>query len=208
MAQGASMDVAAGPGRGCRAWPAMLPLLLLLASCSSPSQEPVRAPGPAGGPEQTFSNLELRETTAGRLEWKLRARRAFRTNASSATRMESLRVEFFEGRPEVRSVLVSDSGRVDLQKGILIATGHVVVTTVEGNRLETEELFWDRKNAKVSSSVFVRMTRGGDVLTGVGFESDPHLEHYEIKKDVHASVRESEGLRDDFLRTDSSRDGR
>jgi LPS export ABC transporter protein LptC len=208
MAHGASRDVAAGPGRGHRTWPVMLPLLLLAWGCSTPSQEPVRAPGPAGGPEQTFANLELRETTAGRLEWKLRASRAVRTNASSATRMESLRVEFFEGRPEVRSVLVSDSGRVDLQKGILIATGHVVVTTSEGNRLETEELFWDRKNAKVSSSVFVRMTRGSDVLTGVGFESDPHLEHYEIKKDVQASVRESEGLRDGFLGPDSSGHGR
>jgi LPS export ABC transporter protein LptC len=183
----------------------MLPFAL---GCSTPSQEPVRSPGTNSLPEQTFANLELRETTAGRLEWKLRASRAVRPNTSSATRMESLRVEFYEGSPEVRSILVSDSGRVDLAKGILIATGHVVVTTTEGNRLETEELFWDRKNAKVSSTVAVRLIRGRDVLTGVGFESDPNLEHYEIRRNVQASVREQGDLRDELLAPDSSRHGR
>ena len=92
-------------------------LLLLLLGCSSPSQEPIRVAGSPTGPEQTFVGLELRETTAGKLEWKLWASRAVRANASSATGMESLRVEFFEGRPEVRSVLTSDSGRVDLSRG-------------------------------------------------------------------------------------------
>jgi LPS export ABC transporter protein LptC len=207
MAHGVSIEGLAGfrrvSGRG-----AAFVLLLLLLGCSSPSQDPVRAVGSPAGPEQTFVNLELRETTAGKLEWKLWASRAVRSNASSATRMESLRVEFYEGRPEVRSILTSDSGRVDLSKGVLVATGHVVVVTVEGNRLETEELYWDRKNAKVSSDVFVRLTRGADVITGIGFESDPNLERYEIRKDVQASVREREGLRDEILGPDSSRNGR
>jgi LPS export ABC transporter protein LptC len=183
-------------------------LLLVAQGCSTPSQEPDRSTGGPKGPEQTFANLELRETTAGRLEWKLRAARAVRPSTSAATQMESLRVEFFEGSPQVRSVLTSDSGRVDLAKGLLIATGHVVVTTVEGNRLETEELFWDRKNSKVSSTAFVRLTRGEDVLTGIGFEGDPNLEHYEIQKNVQASVRASEGIRDEILGPDSTGDGR
>jgi LPS export ABC transporter protein LptC len=97
---------------------------------------------------------------------------------------------------------------VDLSRGVLIATGHVVVVTVEGNRLETEELYWDRKNAKVSSDVFVRLTRGEDVITGIGFESDPNLERYEIRKNVQASVREREGFRDEILGPDSSGNGR
>lgn len=178
-------------------------ILTLGFGCGSPAQEPQRTGPTPTGPEQTFANLELRETTNGKLEWKLKARRAVREAASSGTRLESLRVEFFQGGPRVRSILVSDSGRVDLQRGTLIATGNVVVTTTEGNRLETEELFWDRKNAKVTSNTFVRMTRGEDVLTGIGFESDPNLERYEIKKDVRASVREQEGIRDEVFGSDS-----
>ncbi len=160
MAQGARIGAPPSSNRRGRGWAAELLLLLLAHGCSTPSQEPVRSAGAPKGPEQTFANLELRETTAGRLEWKLRAARAVRPSTSAATHMESLRVEFFEGGPQVRSVLTSDSGRVDIAKGLLIATGHVVVTTLEGNRLETEELFWDRKNAKVSSTAFVRLTRG------------------------------------------------
>ncbi len=208
MAQGARIGMASCFNRRGGGWAAGVLLFLLTQGCSTPSQEPDRSPGVAMGPEQTFANLELRETTAGRLEWKLRAARAVRPSTSAATHMESLRVEFFEGSPKVRSVLTSDSGRVDLAKGLLIATGHVVVTTVEGNRLETEELFWDRKNAKVSSTMFVRLTRGRDVLTGVGFQGDPNLEHYEIQKDVQASVRAREGLRNELLGPDSSGHGR
>ena len=64
------------------------------------------------------------------------------------------------------------------------------MNTPEGNRLETEELHWDRKQDRVYSDVFVRLTRAKDVLTGVGFRSDPNLRSYEILKDVRATVRD------------------
>ena len=155
------MALEARLGDAAAVWRQVVALAALLAcGCGGPSQEPRGDGAPPSGPEQTFVNLMLRESAGGRLEWELRASRATRSRAGGPTSMDSLRVDFYEGRPEVRSVLVSDSGRVDLQKGILIAMGHVVVTTTEGHRLETEELFWDRKNAKVRSDTFVRLTRG------------------------------------------------
>ncbi len=105
-------------------------------------------------------------------------------------------------------MLTSDSGRVDSQKGSLVALGRVVVVTREGARLETEELTWDRKTARVSSEQFVRLIRGRDVLTGIGFRSDPNLVSYEILKDVKASVREEAGVRDEIFGADSVGAGR
>jgi LPS export ABC transporter protein LptC len=100
--------------------------------------------------------------------------------------------------------LVADSGSVDSEKGELCARGNVVVTTPEGNRLETNVLFWDREHAKVRSDDSVRLIRGRDLLTGVGFESDPNLEHYELFRDVRASVREETELREGLFGADSS----
>ncbi len=180
-------------------------LLALSGGCTSPSQAPAQRGEGARTPVQSFENLELRETSEGKLEWILRAKKATRDSASDPTRLESLRVDFYQGSDRVRSVLTSDSGRVDSQKGILIALGSVVVVTREGSRLETEELSWDRKSARVSSEKFVRLIRGRDVLTGTGFRSDPNLVSYEILKDVKASVREETGIGDEIFRTDTLR---
>jgi len=176
--------------------------------CSPSSQMPPQREARDGGPEQSFRNLELRETSQGRLEWILRARHATRPASLEPTHLESLRVEFYQGGPRVRSVLTADSGRVDTKNGTLLATGNVVVVTVEGSRLETEQLSWDRKNAKVISETFVRLTRGPDVLTGIGFQSDPNLESYTILKEVRASVREGGSLGDEIFSPDSSRRAR
>ena len=180
-------------------------LLLLLVGCASPSQSPPPRGEAEREPVQSFENLELRETSDGKLEWILRAKRATRASANQATRLDSLKVDFYQGSDRVRSVLTSDSGRVDTQKGTLIAKGRVVVRTTEGGLLETEELSWDRKSARVSSDVFVRLTRGRDVLTGIGFRSDPNLVAYQILKDVRASVREEKGITDESFGADSGR---
>lgn len=180
-------------------------LLALTAGCTSPSQAPTQRGEGGRTPVQSFENLELRETSEGRLEWILRAKKATRDSASDPTRLQVLHVDFYQGSDHVRSVLTSDSGRVDSQKGILVAQGTVVVVTQEGSRLETEELSWDRKSARVSSDQFVRLTRGRDVLTGIGFRSDPNLVSYEILKDVKASVREETGFGDEIFGTDSLR---
>jgi LPS export ABC transporter protein LptC len=85
-----------------------------------------------------------------------------------------------------------------------VAKGNVVVVNPQGNRLETEELFWDRKSSKVASERFVRLVREDDVLTGVGFESDPNLERYRIEREVRASVREGGALRDELRDADTT----
>ena len=163
----------------------------LCCGCGSPSETTQGRPEAPAGPDQSFQDLTLRETSEKGLDWILNAREAVRESRTASTRLTGLKVEFYQGGHEVRSTLTSDSGRVDTRKGFLHAMGNVVVVTPEGNRLETEDLIWDRKNALVSSDVLVRFYHDEDILTGVGFVSDPNLEHYELKKDVHASVRDA-----------------
>jgi LPS export ABC transporter protein LptC len=179
-------------------------LLVLATGCSTPSPEPQTREDSLKIPDQLLRNLVLRETTEGKLEWVLRARQAWRLESGTTTHLESLRVDFYQGSDQIRSILVADSGSVNSARGRLRAKGNVVVTTPEGNRLETEELFWDRRDAKVTSEAKVRLIRGRDVLTGIGFESDPNLEHYELFRDVRASVREGVDVQDELFGPDRS----
>jgi hypothetical protein len=43
------------------------------------------------------------------------------------------------------------------------------------------------------SDSFVKLTRGKDVLTGIGLECDHTLESVDIKKDVRAVILEENG---------------
>jgi LPS export ABC transporter protein LptC len=183
--------------------PVVLWILLLTAGCGTPVPEPIEEGTSASMPTQTFRNLELRETTEGKLEWVLRARTAWQGASGAPTRLESLRVDFYQRSDEIRSVLTADSGRVDSREGNLEARGNVVVITPEGNRLETEQLSWDRKGARVTSEVEVRLVRGRDVLTGIGFESDPNLERFRLLKEVRASVREEGTVTREIIGADS-----
>jgi LPS export ABC transporter protein LptC len=195
-----------GGGRFMRGWnrlPAALSILLFLAGCGTPAPEPLEETGSESMPTQTFRNLELRETTEGKLEWVLRARTAWQGSPGSPTRLESLGVDFYQRSGEIRSILTADSGRVDSRHGDLEAIGNVVVVTPDGNRLETEQLSWDRKGSRVTSEVAVRLVHGSDVLTGVGFESDPNLERFELFEQVRASVREEGAVSREIFGADS-----
>lgn len=181
---------------------ASLAVVLLTLACS----EPPRQTEPADGdslPAATFRNLVLRETREGKLEWVLRASKAWREGPNLPTRLARLQVDFYQRTDRIHSTLTADSGNVDAKRGTLIATGHVVVVTPEGNKLLTEELFWDRKNGQVASEVEVRFVRGSDVLTGIGFRSDPNLQRYEILRDVRASVAEPGEIRHEIFEPDS-----
>jgi len=194
--------------RRTRFIPALALALLVSAGCGSPSPAPQKEKAAKGTPDQSFRGVSLRESSNGKLEWDLHARRASRPVADGPTLLDSLEVLFYQGGPVVRSTLTADSGRVDLEKGTLVATGNVVVISPEGNRLETEELRWDRKKDQVYSDKFVRLTRAKDVLTGVGFRSDPNLESYQLLKDVRATVRDESMNPDEIFGPDSSGRGR
>ena len=64
-----------------------------------------------------------------------------------------------------------------------------MVTTENGTRIETESLRYLTSSKQIVSDELVTVTRGRDVLSGIGFVSDPSLEQFEFKKQVKARVQ-------------------
>ncbi len=134
--------------------------------------------GTEDGATEITRNFTTTASDSGQVRYVFHARVA-RGYPDEKTRAENIRVEFYEAG-KVVSVLTARQGT--LGGGRLTATGSVVVETVEGARLETESLYWDRENKKIRSEEFVRITRRGDseVLTGRGLTTDPNLDLVDI----------------------------
>ena len=142
-------------------------------------------------PDQEINDFVLTESDAGTPLWKLFARYAAEYSARDMYLARSLRVDFFEEDGSHASVLTAREGEINSRNRDMVARGNVVLQTTEGTRLSTEVLQFLNHDQRivVPDDQLVRVERASDVLTGYGFESDPHLTHYEFKRQVEATVR-------------------
>lgn len=162
------------PTVGCRRQPT-----------SNPSAGDVRVP------DQEARDFTLTESLEGRKNWTLHAVYAAMYNNQSLVDARTVRIEFFDKDGKKFSTLLADEGRVYQRSNDLEARGHVRVTTESGIFMETDSLRWQNARGKIVSDGFVRVTRQHDVVTGYGFESDPSLDHFTLRQEVRAEVRDT-----------------
>lgn len=92
-------------------------------------------------------------------------------------------VEFFQQPGEVTSTMRANYGKQDKGREIYYAQGDVQVHNIKkGEKLETEELYWDRRRRKIYTDKFVKITTPNRVVTGQGLRSDQNFENYTIQK--------------------------
>ena len=183
------------PVRRSRSWARplrALAILVLLAGCE---REKSVVPAPATGelPDQEVSDFVLTETDQGLPQWKLYARYAATFTARNLVTARGVRVDFYDEKGTRSSELTAREGEIHQLRRDMIARGNVILQTTEGTRMSTEQLQFLNRQQKIVTDAFVRVERGGDVLTGYGFESDPGLKHFEFKRKVTATVRTQSG---------------
>jgi len=169
-------------------------LVLGAAGCGTQrSSDPAESTGEM--PDQEVTDFAITETDEGHLEWKLFARYAATYSARNLVAARAVRVDFFGENGTRTSTLTANTGEINQRSRDMVARGRVVLETTEGTRLSSEELRFQNREQRIVVPVtqLVRVERGGDVLTGYGFESDPELRHYEFKRRVQATVRTRTG---------------
>jgi len=67
-------------------------------------------------------------------------------------------------------------------KSLWEATGNVKMRNAKGELLETEKLYWNQKDKRIYTDVWVRITNKDAVINGEGLESDEAFDNYEIKR--------------------------
>lgn len=162
-----------------------------LAGCGS---EDKVVPRPTSGPElpsQEVRDFTLEESDTGAPEWILTSRYAATYDKRGVIVARGVAIDFFDSKGAKYSHLTATEGEIKRPSNDMEARGNVVVTTTDGVRIQTESLRFLNRERKIVSDAYVRLERNGDVVTGIGFESDPSLEHFAIKREVKAQVQSS-----------------
>ena len=152
-----------------------------------------RSMGPSGQagelPDQEVEDFALTETNAGAVEWKLYAQRAAIFDARNTITAYGVRVDFFDEQGRQSSQLTAREGEINQLTRDMTARGNVVLQNSDGARMSTQSLRFLNRDQKIVSDELVRVERRGDVLTGIGFESDPDLKSYQFRKRIQGTVR-------------------
>ncbi len=163
-------------------------ILAVAASCDRAARQ--RTTPADALPDEVIRGFVTEETDSGRVQWRLSSPAATRYHGRNEFMMERPRIEFFDDRGGLRTVLEADSGRYDQLSRDLLAWGHVVVTASRGDVLETDSLHYVNARDVVETDAWVRLTRGNDVVTGYGLECDRDLTEVHIRRDMRARIVE------------------
>jgi LPS export ABC transporter protein LptC len=93
---------------------------------------------------------------------------------------EGVKVEFLNAYQKVENTLTAKTATRNPEKGTVIARDSVVMNTIKQERLETEELTWDEKTAKIHTDKFVKVTKPGEVIYGFGLEAEQDFSYWKI----------------------------
>lgn len=96
---------------------------------------------------------------------------------------DGIYIEFFEVNGEKSSTLRAERGEKNAKLNLYKAEGNVVVISViDGDELNTEELFWDPQKEQIFTEKFVTIKSEGEIHTGEGMIAAQDFSTYSITK--------------------------
>ncbi len=96
---------------------------------------------------------------------------------------EGLQVDFFDDKNQ-KSVITADYGIVYSQTNLIDLQGNVVIETHDGKKLESEQLFFDRKNNWIFTEAKFKYTNpeDGTVMDGQGMDFNKDFSFFKAHK--------------------------
>ncbi|MDA3860056.1 MAG: LPS export ABC transporter periplasmic protein LptC [Melioribacteraceae bacterium] len=106
--------------------------------------------------------------------------------------LKNVKVEFYNDTGVKTSQLTSKRGKIDDATQDMYAIDSVVATNDSAKvKLESDELMWRKKDEKIVSDKFVRITTETEVIEGYGLVSDQNIENYVIKNVTYQTTTSS-----------------
>jgi len=159
--------------------------LLLLISCTQTTEEYI-AWDPKEYPVMLFSDttvLELYE--GGRLSWKVKTAYLERWGGSDSIFVKPIFADIYDSLGNKAAFMRADSGNLNMRMTFVRAYGRVYALSPKGAAVRADSLMWLKKDDRIRTDGFVRVVgETGDVLQGIGFESDAKMENWNIRSKV------------------------
>lgn len=131
--------------------------------------------------EQTIEKFVVTETKEGKIKTILEAESAIIEDNEKKAYLTLPRIKFYEDG-KYTSILVAESGEIDLETNDVKALGKCTVDTVKNEYLQTRDIFYNASKKLISSNNDIKITRGKEVIYGSGFTSDINLDNITVKK--------------------------
>ena len=94
----------------------------------------------------------------------------------------NLEVTFYNDSALVESVLRGGYAEINEEKNIMTIYDNVILSSVKGKKLETEELVWDEIKQQIFTDKRVVITTQKEIINGAGFTSTPDFSKYFISE--------------------------
>jgi len=89
-------------------------------------------------------------------------------------------LEKFDTLFTVEASIKADTAYFYTKRELWEGIRNVKVENLEGERFETEHLFWDQKTGRVYSNEYIRVEKADKIITGIGFESNQEMTRYSV----------------------------
>ncbi|MFH1073999.1 MAG: LPS export ABC transporter periplasmic protein LptC [Candidatus Firestonebacteria bacterium] len=129
----------------------------------------------------TMRGFHMVQTELGIKKYEIDAAAASINPKEKRIRFFNVKTRYYDKDKEIAN-LKSDTGVIQTDTNDIDVKGNVVMTTMDGSTLETSSLTWYSARSKLETNEYVKIVRGGNIMEGVGMESDLMLENVTLKK--------------------------
>jgi len=140
-------------------------------------------------PVQESWNSKVFFTEEGKLKGILYSDHLRAFNEPKEKLLDGLQFDFYDEEGNRTSQLTAKRGRIDELTQDMYAIDSVVAINDSSNvKLETDELMWRKKDDKIVTDKFVRITSDEEIIEGYGFESDQQIKNYIIRNITYQTI--------------------
>ncbi len=146
---------------------------------------------------ETAKDVEIIYTEEGKVKAKIFAPQVRRNTKENPWTEFNAGLKLLTYNPETSQVegeLTANYGISHEKTELMIVRDNVQVTNVDNERIETEELFWDRKNEKVYTEKFVTITTPDEIIYGNGMDANENFTEWNIRNIKGTVSVESDSL--------------
>ena len=95
---------------------------------------------------------------------------------------QGVKAEELDSAFETISSIKCDSAYYDELAQLWDLQGNVNITNIEGDVIQTNQLFWNQNEHKLYSESFIHIEKAGRIIEGYGYESNEQLTTYTLHR--------------------------
>jgi LPS export ABC transporter protein LptC len=159
--------------------------VLLFTSCTNDLEKIKKVTMRNNDPEERTTELYLIQTDGGKATIRLYAKTAesFSTPDKIVVFNNGLKVEFYNNKGKLSSILTAKYGKINESQGTMEVLDSVrVFNPLKDQRMETEALYWDKKDSLITTDKLVSIKTPTALIYGEGLKMKQDFSYYEFIK--------------------------